>query len=156
VKHWRLTKYNPDYRDSSGAYRRDEWTAFDDIGRVFQGIVLTIAEYEQMEDRYVSAAMHFAHEAGVSELTAVDVEARTPDFHLSDGMSISIQSAPSAIRAILRSHVWCKLECRQYFYLHFGYDYYMYIGCESNLPASIKFAVDSGLFVEDCASPYLR
>ena len=156
MKHWRVTKYNPSYRDSSGAFRRDDWTAYDDIGRAFQGVVLTTAEYERMEDRYIRTAMHFAHEAGVSELTAVDVETRTPDFYLPDGMPVNIHSVPSIVRAILRSQAWCKFECRQFFYLHFGYDYYMYIGCQLDLPASIEFAVKSGLFVEDCASPYLR
>jgi hypothetical protein len=156
MKHWRITKYNPSLRDSSGAFCGDDWTAFDDIGRAFGGAVLTMAEYQQMEDQYVNVAMRFANEANVSELVTVEVEERTPDFHLSEGLSISIHSVPSIIRPILRSQVWCKLECRPLFYLHFGYDYYMYIGSQRDLPDSVRFAVESGLFVEDEITPYLR
>src|SRR6266404_642468 len=123
MKHWRVTKYNPAFRDSSGAFRGDDWIGFGQIGRVFRGTVLTLAEYKQVEDRYVNAAMHFAIEAAVRELVALDVEGGAPDFHLSEGMPISIPSVPSIIRPILRSEVWCKLECRPLFYLHFGYDY---------------------------------
>lgn len=160
MRHWRVTKYDPVHRDTSGAFRADDWTAFGDIGRVFAGVVLTPADYEEMESRYVDAAIHFAHEAGVRSLIAVGVEEkspkeRTPSVELSEGAPIDLQRAPHVIRAILRDEVWCKLEARPLFYLHFGYDYYMYVGCQRDLPDSVEFAIKSGLFVEDFLSPYL-
>jgi len=35
-----VTKYNPRFRKSSGAYTRDEWTSFADIGHSFGGVEL--------------------------------------------------------------------------------------------------------------------
>ncbi len=30
---WRVTKYNPTFRDENGTYIKDEWTSFSDIGK---------------------------------------------------------------------------------------------------------------------------
>jgi hypothetical protein len=156
MKHWRVTKYNPVYRDDSGAYRREDWTSFDDIGHAFSGTVLTMADYMQMEDRHVSAALHFAHAAGVSELVASEVELRDSNLRVSEGTIVNISMISEVIQAILRCQLWCKLERPPLFYLHFGYDYYMYIGNQFDLPSSINYARNCGLFVEECISPYLR
>ena len=37
---FRVTKYDPRFRDPSGAYMREEWTAVSDIGRTFGGVTL--------------------------------------------------------------------------------------------------------------------
>jgi hypothetical protein len=55
----------------------------------------------------------------------------------------------------LRSLIWCKLEEPGRFFIHFGHDYYMYIGSESPSPASIDYAGQICLFVEPMTSPYL-
>jgi hypothetical protein len=156
MMHWRVTKYDPAYRNSSGAFQQEDWTSFDDIGRAFCGKILTMADYEKVEARHVSSCIHFVQEAGLSELIATDIEKNTLDFDLAEGMVINLHELPRVVRAILRCQVWCKLEVRPLFYLHFGYDYFMYVGCQRDLTASIYFATRNGLFVEDCASPYLR
>jgi hypothetical protein len=156
MKYWRISKYNPIFRDDYGAYRREDWTSFDDIGRVFNGTLLTLADYIQMEDRYVSTALHFAHGAGILELIASEVELRRSNLGVSEGMHVSINRASEIIKTSLRSFMWCKLELPFQFYLHFGYDYYMYIGNQFPLPESVEFAEKCGLFVEECKSPYLR
>jgi hypothetical protein len=155
VKHWRVTKYNPAYRDKDGAYRRDDWTSFDDIGREFSGRVLAMTDYMLVENSYVSSAIYFANESGIKQVVASELEIRETNLKISEGMSISIDNIPEVIRDVLRCHIWCKLELQPLFYLHFGYDYYMYIGNVVDLPGSAKFARACGLFVEDFASPYL-
>ena len=40
-------------------------------------------------------------------------------------------------------------------YVHFGYDYYMYIGSEKPLEKEIDSINRSGLFVENMVSPYI-
>ncbi len=154
MKHWRITKYDPVYRDGSGAYRREDWTAYDDIGRTFNGVVLSEANYLQIEDLYVAAAVRFVREAQLPHLVAVDVELGESDLTLVEGMTVGTTDLPAVIRDNLRTLYWCKLEMFPRFYLHFGYDYYMYIGSQVDLPKSVSNTVDSGLFVEACVSPY--
>src|SRR5690348_420373 len=111
MKHWRVTKYNPTYRDKSGAYRREDWTSFDDIGRPFNGALLTLDEYMQTEDRYVSTALHFARAANVSKLVPSQVESSSGnDLTVTEGQPIDIAKIPEILRSILRSCIWCKLE----------------------------------------------
>lgn len=45
MNEYRVTKYNLAFRDSSGAYTRDEWISFGDIGRSFDGVKLTAEAY---------------------------------------------------------------------------------------------------------------
>ena len=51
-----VCKYDPAFRDEKGAYKKDEWTDFSDIGRAFDGKVFTEEEYYETEDRYVAFA----------------------------------------------------------------------------------------------------
>jgi len=58
------------------------------------------------------------------------------------------------VRLILRELIWCKLRAREGFYIHFGWDYYMYSG-GVELDTETRSAItDSGLFVERFKSPY--
>jgi hypothetical protein len=56
---YRVTKYDPAFRDARGAYTRVEWTSVGDIGTSFGGVVLTEAEYQRVEDAYIAAALGF-------------------------------------------------------------------------------------------------
>lgn len=57
------------------------------------------------------------------------------------------------IRDCLRENCWGKLENKTT-YIHFGYDYYVYIGVDLP-PACVACTVDKdGLFFEVMKSPY--
>jgi hypothetical protein len=43
------------------------------------------------------------------------------------GINLRIDEVELLARLILREKLWCKLESKDMF-VHFGYDYYMYIG----------------------------
>jgi hypothetical protein len=45
---WRITKYNPAFRDERGAYLQDEWTGISDIEAVYDGEALTYAAYRKV------------------------------------------------------------------------------------------------------------
>jgi hypothetical protein len=152
---YRVTKYDPAHRDASGAYRRDEWIMFSDIGRSFGGVVLTAEQYRRVEDTYVAAALTFWSEAGRPALTvrALEnqrgaVDAPPEGSVLDDEVRLS-----DVIRRVLREEFWCRLEANAYF-VHFGWDYYMYIGVSDACSKSCAFAAASGLFVEQLVSPY--
>ena len=45
MNHWRVTKYNPQYRNRKGVYTKEEWTEVADIGNSNKSI-LPSAFYE--------------------------------------------------------------------------------------------------------------
>ena len=75
---YRVTKYNPRFRDATGAFTRDDWISMGDVGSVFDGRVLTPAEYLRVENAYVSAAIAFLTDAGVESLVIADLENPQP------------------------------------------------------------------------------
>lgn len=166
---WRVTKYDPAFRDERGAYLRDEWTSLSDVGKSFNGIELTYEEYRNIEDAYVSTALSFVSEAGLDALTVTYLEthgvsaARTEDLRGIDfdpkvarrGMRLSGGALADVCRLVLREILWCKLGSENGFYTHFGYDYYMYIGSPTPSETSIAYGRQQGLFVEEMESPYL-
>ncbi|MEA2510692.1 MAG: hypothetical protein QOJ59_179 [Thermomicrobiales bacterium] len=166
---WRVTKYDPRRRDRRGRYRGDDWTAASDVGGAFDGQTLSLEDYLSVEDQYVATAMHFLRESGLDGLMVVDLESRSPDSlpdesplpdvlsagpPLAEGQRLSGADLERAIRLNLRSLLWCKLEEPGRFFIHFGHDYYMYIGSAVPCPESIAFAHRVGLFVEEMESPY--
>lgn len=154
--HYRVTKYDPAFRDSSGAYTKKDWTSFDDVGSSHGGAVLSKEEYLRVESAYIDIAKQFIVEDGSPSLQAVNVEnsgaaASAPN----EGSLISGGDLPAVCRSILRGEFWCKLETDERF-LHFGYDYYMYVGVKSECLSSIAAATAPGLFVERFESPYIE
>jgi hypothetical protein len=74
VYEYRVTKYNPAFRDQRGAYTKVEWTMFRKIGQTFSGVVLTSAEYERVEDAYIQAALSFLRESGLPSMRVAGLE----------------------------------------------------------------------------------
>ena len=70
-----------------------------------------------------------------------------------NGMTISQDNIEVLLRLILREVIWCKLLNNDMF-VHFGYDYYMYIGCHTMSDTDRNILTEKGLFIEDFNSPY--
>ena len=49
MNHLCISKYDIKYRNELGVYLRDDWTSFFDIGKVWEGELLTREEYERVE-----------------------------------------------------------------------------------------------------------
>ncbi len=144
INNWRITKYNPAFRDNRGAYLKDEWTSVSDVGKPFDGGVLTFEEYHKIEDAYVSTALSYVLEAGLDELTITYLEThRVSEARAEDSLDIAFnpklarkgivlsgEALADVCRLVLREIFWCKLESDNGFYIHFGYDYYI---CESRV-----------------------
>ena len=154
---YRVTKYNPANRNLKGIYRADEWTSCGDIGHVFAGVELTPDGYQKVEDAYVAAALEFLKESGCQSLHIVGLENSRGysefGLDLMDGTSLALPDIDRVVRLNLQEKIWCKLEDAGIF-IHFGYDYYMYLGVPSPSVDAARFAQSLGLFVEMYASPY--
>jgi hypothetical protein len=171
---YRITKYNPKFRDKHDRYQVDDWTAAADIGKQFANGVLSLDEYLQTEGAYVESLLQVWELAGRPEMTVTGFEAnelrlspahlgKTPQLReilkedlpaedqvLRDGAEIE-----RVIRLVLREFIWCKLESNSDFYAHFGWDYYMYSGGVELDDTTRQSIGQRGLFVEvGIASPY--
>jgi hypothetical protein len=151
---FRVTKYDPACRDARGTYTRDEWTSVSDIGRAFSGVFLTAGDYQRVEDAYVTVAVAFLREAGVTSL-AVDGLENHGDVPLpfTEGVALGLSDAGAVIRRVLREELWCRLKADGGF-VHLGYDYSMYVGVQRPCPVAEALARQLGLFVEPFVSPY--
>ena len=157
---YRITKYDPGLRDTGGAYLVDEWTAFSDIGSRFAGRVLTKAEYLRVENLYLNALEAFLNEAAVPTLTIRDLETRGLSGAAVKVWKTNRTLHSSDIRRFatmaLRNKLWGRLEAPRRAFVHFGYDYYMYVGTSKRTPNAVVATTASGLFAEPICSPYKR
>lgn len=168
---YRITKYNPKFRGQSGAYQKDEWTSFSDIGRSFNGQIFSFENYLQIEDAYLAAVNFFLKISGVHSLTIKDLEKNSPPdkngicsveaaevfSKIRNNENIDKKTILNIVQLCLRENIWCKLESKAMF-IHFGYDYYMYLGIKNKLDnISAEKIRELGLFVEQLkSSPYLQ
>ena len=148
---YRITKYNPANR-IDGVYSADEWTSFSDIGKVFGGTKLSQDVYLKTEQAYIDCCIDLIEKAQITNLPIDQAEYYTDDVHLPSSV-FSTSEIRQVIIACLREQCWFKLTGKDFF-IHFGYDYYIYIG--SVLPIEIveKTATKYGLFCEQFSSPY--
>lgn len=167
---WRITKYNPDFRDVDGSYTLEkEWPCPSQIGKIIYGKEFTLGEYLCVEAAYVNTVMAILSECKLNTLRVlllsksyVTPEVRTSELYERefDELDLQVDKIVNAneIRTIctmiLRNFLDCQLYLKDKFFVHFGWDYYMYIGSNVNCPSSIKFAKNNGLFVEETRSPY--
>ena len=155
--HYRLTKYDPALRDASGAYTGDDWTALSDVGQTFNGEQLTLSTYLDIEGRHLVVLAAFLEESGTSLVIAEGVEddwQRT--FHVRECARLSQLEAIEVVRQMLRGEGWCRLADDDRFYIHVGWDYYVYVGTTEPCERSVALARANGLFVDKgFVSPYL-
>jgi hypothetical protein len=151
---YRVTKYNPAMRDARGAYIADEWTSVTDVGREFGGKVLTDEEYQLVEQAYITSAFAFLREGGLSSLKIKGLEKhKRIALTFREDSVVPVDEVGDLIRQILREQFWCRLEAPGGF-VHFGWDYYMYIGVPHRCPTAEQLAEKLGLYAEEFASPY--
>jgi len=168
IYYLRITKYNPDNRDKNGFYSKDEWSSIGDVGKRFGGKEFTLDEYLCYEERYLGAIIDIMRENNVESLRVESLEKSNyvnhSDFYepatkeyfesIKENMLIPKQKIPQVAKFVLREMIWCKLVSDKMF-LHFGYDYYMYIGSKQLADETLQSIVSNSLFVESMVSPYL-
>ncbi|WP_327109186.1 RNA-binding protein [Nonomuraea glycinis] len=159
---YRVTKYDPADRDEQGRYVGPE-DVYSDHGPV--------------EAAYLASVAAFAEDTGITHLTIREPEVTDfvnfgveppidghglaglfpPDltgYH--DGAQVPMSVALELVRAMLRDNgAWCRLEAEDRFFVHIGYDQYVYVGSALPCPHAVAFTHQRGLFAEPInQSPY--
>ena len=157
-----IVKYQPQYYKNR-IYTKDEWTSVSDIGRNFDGEVLTKEEYLRVESAYVDTVKELLKVSGVKFLTIVDPSTfylrREKAFNkenkamyqivssLKEGQRIASSKIDTVLKACLRELFWCALvnEAKKV-QVDVGYDYYLHF--HSRLPEETisKIARSHGLY----------
>ncbi len=171
---YRVTKYDPSKRDGDGLYLdSEEWTYPDQIGQIIHGVVFSLEEYLRVEARYIRAVKRFFSASGLSHLRVTNLHQnysslietlreRDPRLHeaafdqleLSEDQGIALDELELIVKMNLRDALGCRLEIHRKFYIHFGWDFYMYVGSYRDCRAAIEQTEADQLFVEPFASPY--
>lgn len=167
--YWRITKYNPKYRDNNGRYMHDEWTSIYDIGKCFNGKELTRVEYLSVETSYVNSILLIMIELNLKHMTITGLEKKGNTFFtnisdkftqrfydsIHDKMNVSFDDIGLFIKLTLRENIWGKLVS-DHLEIHFGYDYYMYVCSTNNLESVNKIVKIKELFIEEFKSPHIE
>ena len=169
MNEYRVTKYNPAFRndydhytgagwnptvriDDGPPFTKVEWTMFKEIGGTFSGVVFTREDYDRVEDGYVQAAVTFLSESGESSMRVAGIEKRGRPVDFDNGSVLQLARIGEIIRPTLREEIYCRLEGNDSF-IHFDWDFYMYVGVPHPCPGAEARAAELGLYVEECASP---
>lgn len=151
---YRISKYDIKYRNSDGAYNKDEWTSIGDVGKTYDGKVFTMSEYLRVENQYLSFVKNICIIDNISNLQIDGLEDYKHVCTFSDGETLTeIDDILQVAKSCLREMYWCRLVGKNNFF-HFGYDYYLYVCCSLNYNAMVDLAGEHGLFVEQMKSPY--
>jgi hypothetical protein len=148
MKEYRITKYNPASRNSEGHYLdQNEWTCFSEAGDK-----LTLKEYEFIEEKYIQAAVDFIGN-DIENIIACDIENHDNENITEISEPMTVSSFQNILRGILRNKYWCRLKSNNSF-VHIGWDYYMYVGCNKEVVSIINKTEKNGLYVEEMESPH--
>jgi len=166
---YRITKYNPEKRNSLGYYTDDnEWTAISDISNPKYDI--TYDDYIKIEDGYAFCVNLLKAEFGATEFIAenvinvwkeedienykksgrlrgLEVEFNNDVKPVVDGMKIPVEKLEYYCRLCLRDIFQLKLLSPR-LQIEFGFDYYMYATCDLIPEKLVKEIERNNLFVE--------
>ncbi len=170
---YRITKYNPKYRNEKGHYLRNDWISYYGIGKEYIDGKLTLEKYLETEKKYIDAIIKFMDCLNISTLQVNSLERHNGFLEeleqdknnaqemiemfktIKEGDVLNTAQVKDLCKLILRDYIWCRLENNSNMFVHFGYDYYMYIGSKNECKRAVNKIEKSGLFVEDFESPYL-
>lgn len=168
---YRITKYNPLFRDAEGRFTRDYWTSISDIGKVFENQELTIEMYKKTEDSYIKAVHLTMDFLNLPHLYARNIIKSFPDDQFLTEIKAYMELYPNDLlhyyfstnnnEKITYEHIdkHCRLQLREdlgsvVFYprkckLFIGYDYLMSIHSHIPLDPIFQSIQNLGLFVEE-------
>ncbi|MBQ2955183.1 MAG: hypothetical protein IJE08_01850 [Clostridia bacterium] len=142
----RISKYSPEYRQN-GIYTKEEWTNICDVGKSFEGIELTMCEYERVEYNYLRFVHALCQACGIQKLAVAGLEEYGDDIAWSDGMILDMGQTGRICRDILREKCWCRLEAEG-MRIRFGYEYYLHVECALSAEEASVIASEYELYAE--------
>ena len=168
---YRISKYDPSFRDEHGRFMGEDWTSFSDIGKEYHGTVLTNFQYAAVEAKYIDAVttvlrQNQVHTMIVEKLekpfSAATLEKLLGRGHLpfppsdaafvsriKDGARLDMAEIEKTVMLVLRDCFWRKLSSESGdVTIAFGYDLYVYLqGVTIDADAIASFRSE-GIYIE--------
>ncbi|WP_206392428.1 hypothetical protein [Cytobacillus horneckiae] len=120
-------------------------------------------EYENVETAYIDTIMKFLEVNNIKSLrilnmTYIDKDPVLYDkgldnLQLKNDQEVSVEHIRLISKMVLRGFIYCNFICTDFF-VHFGDEYYMFIGTNNYQEEPLKFAEEQNLFVEEMVSPF--
>jgi hypothetical protein len=172
MKYYRITKYDPLNRNEKGHYLYNHWTEFGDIGKTLEGELVTIEKYLTVESDYIDAVIQILKENKVEHLRVVGLDKKLLKYSINENKGqwfhrhefetvdlfedkkVTIDEIEIICQMNFRYYCGVSFEIKDKFYIHFGYDMYMYVGAPNLSDELMKELNSTSVFVEECYSPY--
>lgn len=166
---YRITKYNPVLRNENGEYISEEWISPWQVDKTFGGKLFTIKDYLQVEKAYIDTVLSFLKECKLKSLRVIQLqknnellqdesselfEEKFNNIVLEEDLLVNEADIPIICKMVLRDYIHCHLISSDNFFVHFGTDYYMFLGSNQPCRNAVDFARKNNLFVEEYQSPY--
>lgn len=146
---YRITKYNPRFRNSDDVFLNHEWTSYSDIGKTFNGAVLSKGDYIKVEKQYIDFCINIMNRLKISTVTIIELESHHIIGRWKKGMKISNTSKLRRFfRDCLREKYW-GIITHDKLTVKFGYDYYMYVKTSMDNEQIKQIAESFSLFCEE-------
>lgn len=171
MNRYRISKYNPLLRDESGCFIGEDWTSFSDIGKKYNGKVLTNLQYIDVEAKYMDAIMTVLHQSQVNTMIVEKLEKQfsastlkkmlgrynlqftqlDAEFvsQIKNGLRLDMTEIKKTVMLVLRDCFWCELLSETgKVKIEFGYDYYVYIQGVNIDANTISSFWSEGIYIE--------
>ncbi len=154
---YRISKYDPQKRNLKGFYQAEEWTSISDIGRIFAGDELTLDEYLKTEKNYLCFLRQLVEQLGRKKLWLRGLECyQECSTSWENGQRVDNNDEYLCFaQDCLREQCWGKIIGKSFF-VHFGYDYYVYIATNMDFRILHQIANSNDLYIEKIKSPYIE
>lgn len=161
---YRISKYNPKYRNQKGVFLNNEWTSYWDIGKTYSGKIFYEYEYLNIEKLYCNCIISILKTLEINKMIINNLEKHSLDkrekevlksldalnvfYNIKNNLIINIDNIYILLQLLLREILWCKLKTTSNFKIVIGYDMYVYIYCD-NIPFNIiEYYKKTSLFIE--------
>ncbi|MBQ7291542.1 MAG: hypothetical protein IJW76_07460 [Clostridia bacterium] len=146
MNYYRISKYNSEYRKNN-IYTIDEWTAYSDIGKIYNGKEFDYPEYMKIESNYIEMLVHIFKLLKIDKLKILCLEKYEENLDWQDNEILNNEKAITFAADCLREKCWGKLYSNEFIWKT-GYDFYMYLACELTLKQITEISKKYNLFVE--------
>ena len=121
MNRYQLSKYHP----SIPSPWSSEWTSYSDIGKRFNGDLLTEEKYLAVEEKFCKCLCEIA-ECILEDHFLISGLENYKKTKWKDGAIVTLNNFSFVIKDCLREKCWCKLVSKNLI-ISFGYDYYVHI-----------------------------
>lgn len=175
MKKYRISKYNPKYRNDNWIEIYKTWTSASDIGNTYNGLAFSVDDYLETEKKYLHVIDSILNYFNIDSLTVKNSEfffnieeikkmLLSKNIYLTedeidflkiikDNSELNRDNLNKAFKFVLRECFWATFENNEKkIKTEFGYDYYVYIWCENISYEIIKESLNNGIYIEEIQS----